>query len=982
MAAAASRSHLFSQLGRRGSQSPREDDYATAMSFDPARDAINSTLQMPDNTPQQRLPQHQQHTQYDHISDHMSEAGSEGSAEMSIELGRGVKRGARDRNEDVSSNAIFQLDNDSIYEVTGTPPMRPRNSQRKTDEGLRRQASIRRATESAKINEVPKRATSLKHRSLSEALRNMQTAEEGTYMAEEAFQHTSTFNARNTRFVRSRQASAQDAALQPRVAPGFMQHTPRRAANNNATAHSNSIMLPDMPDITELISTVHKDGTQLFDRKPKSRSRFVSGSYNPARPDHYPIDSVPMPEDEKAIYASLQLLNERVQQLEMEKSEAEKRAEEYEGELIDVRSQLAVAQRRPDSALGSDEDDSAQERLKSEKKRLQASVKALQERLDRAERKDSVSAITITRLTKEQEQLVKQIGVAYYNNEELKVENETLRANIEKLQGGDEDLKDELDGLRRQNQDLQFLVSQMHASYDDETQQRERTEMALRSRLEKEAGLTKGLDSAMHRMQGTATQRSNATQTKAPSDDMAIRIAQEVQKNREKAAASHKVSHSGEPEVTSRSRSKSATRKLSGNAERPAAASRRVEDEASDADSTTQLDFTRESGNASKRASLPSPTKTKPAGAREEDSRDLTCLSLRDVNEIAKLRKKLEEERRAGRLNRAVSDPVEKEKDVAQLTSQNLPRKSSLKDVTAGLKDGTGRFSITGGRGDELTQGTKRVQVQSPHTTDESIHAERETTEAGDMSTLSNTSRRRRRAASAEGMTSAFILPDITLHSNHGRALSSKTQHNASNCTACPPTNKDVTIPTPVPVTERPDYDVDATSATIRPAQAPPLALATVMKQLEDEVAHIKVQLAAEHRLYNQHDPALSKRRRQSVRSTMNKLTAEIDKRSDQIYALYDVLEGQKEAARQSGESGQQGAAMEEREVDETLQSLGIDPAEISGRIGRAAAPSLGMDGAGDVSGEESEELPWEGLSDGESEEEMALIGRRRSGGY
>ena len=81
----------------------------------------------------------------------------------------------------------------------------------------------------------------------------------------------------------------------------------------------------------------------------------------------------------------------------------------------------------------------------------------------------------------------------------------------------------------------------------------------------------------------------------------------------------------------------------------------------------------------------------------------------------------------------------------------------------------------------------------------------------------------------------------------------------------------------------------------------------------------------------------------------MDKLTGEIEKRSDQVYALYDVLEGQKEAAALAKQFGVEPKMMNEQDVEDTLSSLGIDPAELSGRIGR---------------GGEDEEMAWERLSE------------------
>ena len=231
-------------------------------------------------------------------------------------------------------------------------------------------------------------------------------------------------------------------------------------------------------------------------------------------------------------------------------------------------------------------------------------------------------------------------------------------------------------------------------------------------------------------------------------------------------------------------------------------------------------------------------------------------------------------------------------------------------------------------------------------------------------------------------MTSAFILPDITLHTGPGaQATMAETvgdiSHENLNCTVCPSQDsqdKEVTIPLPVPVSER---EIDDTNATIRPSQSPPVALATVLKQLEDEVKHLKLQFQSYEKMYNKHDPALGRRKRLAVKEKMDSLMVEIERRSDQIYALYDVLEGQKSsAADMDGE--QQLQELDDEQVEETLQSLGIDVGELAQRardIKEVQHHRFGLDGID----EDSEvELPWGGFSD-ESEVEEVQLPRRRS---
>ncbi|KAK5123513.1 hypothetical protein LTR85_002551 [Meristemomyces frigidus] len=719
-------------------------DYATAGSFNIHNDQlINSTMNIPDY-------------------------GSDGSAEMSIELGRGGRTRARDN--DISSNLIFDLGNNSQYEVTGTPPIKSRPND------LRREASLRRATSASKGR--------VQHRSLSETLARLDAAEE-----EEEHQATATFQPRNTRFVRSRQASANQMVPTPSRFAGAAEGTPRRATVNNPTVQSatytaNSFQLPDMPNITELVRS------PVVNRTTRSRSRFTSASYRALHTEHTTehaaIESVPIPDEEKAIYASLQMLKDRVAELEMDKAE--------------LLSQLQAQRRRPASPLGSDDEETARG-LRGEKTKLQTSVKSLQSRLEKTERKVSVSEITIKRVAKERDQLAAQVELTLHDNDQL-------RADVAEL----------------------------------------REELAI-------------LRQAIYGME------------------------------RRPSAPKRVLSESAKAEPSHR-------------------------------DGTTQLevDRRRTSAKATERRASASPVKrdlfeTEEAEPTQTENgtqvdRDLTELSFMDPQVLAQLRKKIEEEHKSRHERPA------------------MPRKSSLKDITAGLENATGRFSLNGEE-ETVAKAAKTVRVQSPHPSDASfLPQQQQQAETGDTSMLSNTSRRRRRAASAEGMTSAFILPDITLHSSQAAGSTICIHHASSTCTACHPTSASISIPKPTPVSER-IMPEDLIDTTLRPAESPTLALATVIKNLEDEIMHLKIQLHGHEQAYLRHDPSASRRVRLQTRKQVQALMEEVERRSEQVYRLYDVLEGQRSTGAGAG----------------------------SGRDGQ---------GEGGDGGEETEELPFEGLSEDE----------------
>ena len=238
--------------------------------------------------------------------------------------------------------------------------------------------------------------------------------------------------------------------------------------------------------------------------------------------------------------------------------------------------------------------------------------------------------------------------------------------------------------------------------------------------------------------------------------------------------------------------------------------------------------------------------------------------------------------------------------------------------------------------------------------------------------------RKQQRTRQVDNMTSAFILPDITIrHPSSGpiRQVSAGAEavlddikfHNGQNCTVCHQlisrdedhhhqgeTKRTIKVPKPVPVSQRmPEPDVYNEEPTIRPSQPPAHALASVIKCLEDELRHLKMKLSQYQDLYNSHDAAISRRQRKDCGKKIDGLLKDVDVKADQIYALYDALEGQKENDHE----------MTGQELDETLQSIGVDPAEISVRDEEAdEVPRPKTRHPWDLESSDEEELPWEGI--------------------
>jgi hypothetical protein len=107
-----------------------------------------------------------------------------------------------------------------------------------------------------------------------------------------------------------------------------------------------------------------------------------------------------------------------------------------------------------------------------------------------------------------------------------------------------------------------------------------------------------------------------------------------------------------------------------------------------------------------------------------------------------------------------------------------------------------------------------------------------------------------------------------------------------------------------------------------------------VIKGLEDESHHLQLELTRLQAKYNGTDKALGRRERLRMAEGIRTLLKQVEAKNDQIYSLYDVLEGQKAA----------GQAMSDEELEMTVLNI------------------TGMTVRDVTSG--SEHLTWEGIED------------------
>lgn len=191
--------------------------------------------------------------------------------------------------------------------------------------------------------------------------------------------------------------------------------------------------------------------------------------------------------------------------------------------------------------------------------------------------------------------------------------------------------------------------------------------------------------------------------------------------------------------------------------------------------------------------------------------------------------------------------------------------------------------------------------------------------------------RPKRSSIPREELTSGFIVPDITFDQQRmteaqaSLELPANTQHH-SDLVQQPQPSEQIAesrqqvqpeqVAGPRQITdEELDITIHDEEPTIRPTQAPEVALAVVLESLGAELAEQRAQLAKYQNSYARQDVTISRRQRKQIHAKIQALLDACEVKAEQIYNLHDVIEGQK----------QQGPPVTHDQIDNTLQSLGLD---------------------------------------------------------
>ncbi|KAL4902264.1 hypothetical protein BDW74DRAFT_169725 [Aspergillus multicolor] len=843
------------------------------------------------------------------------EEGNDMDDDISLELGRGPSNPPR--RLDDSRNSYMSIENSvrssspAVRLDVPTPQksaMRPA-TRRAVSENLRKDAQLRQATLAHKENidpNPPSKANRKERRTLSEIHAKVRDSYDGSFLEDERPPVASTSTSRPTRFGNAQIADAVERASQEAYVKEARRAKARPSANPGGdTGTQQSFLLPDLPNLSDLVSGVYEDGTPVYTRHPRTRTtRFVSPPADATEAsfsrEHMPLDAIPIPEDEKALFVSLRLLQDKVSELERAKADAEKKLDDLRQENTFLKGGKSRRERESHGKhYELEQNDYKKDRLINENQKLESTNLALQNKVDLLERKSDIQEAALKKLNKERDMAVSQLGVAYLESQDLKGENEALREEITELK----------------TRFAQVLASVKAREDTAETDQNTASDASVED----------------------ATTKSSRSKSKSRKEDTRTRVSSQVDReiNRlERERADEELFSIELPRVRESSSSKkqkaTRTRSTSAQTRKPSTGRRVKRVVVEEVELTGPIDSTTDATGHTKETTAHTKETTAHTRKSSTTEQDLTLLSFIDEREIAQLRKTLEEERLARKR--------QTENVTRQKTKAPVPRPASaLGDLTANSK-------VTAAEEEShLTIPAERTRRHSEHSVTPVVQ------------------RRRRRIA--EDMTSAFILPDITLRhvdlaenlnklpEATQRALNRATQHSGKNCTVCKQSipgedcehTSDARMPEPSIYNEEP---------TLRPAQAPAIALATVLKALEDELSHLRIQLVSHQAAYNKLDASISKRQRKTLGEKIEKLLKDIDMKADQIYALYDVLEGQK----------QRGQEMTEQEMEVTLQSIGIDPNPRLGEVtGTTDKSSRKDDTDYDVDDDDSE-LPWEGI--------------------
>jgi hypothetical protein len=740
-----------------------------------------------------------------------------------------------------------------------------------------------------------------------------------------------------------------------------------------------SFLLPNVQEISHVVSNSYNNGVPVVSRGGVVQPRQAGTSKYP----HEAIDGIDLADDEEDIYLSIDLLKSRVAQLESEKAESQKVIEDLQRHNyeLQIENQELKKRRRADSALGDSGSDGGSNREsqhiaeKSSKfkimigilcanhfKELEARVVSLQSLLDASKRKVSTQNIHLESNTAERDLYKKQFAHQTVLNEQLQTEN---------------------DDIRQENQTLRDTIAQFVSQAEEDTRNFQKEAKSFQREKESIRAQFKLKLKEEEALKAELANKEQAVQkTQQEVESLQNRLAQVVTENAENAQIWQQKEYTLLTQTqradTFAQEVQEATQELEGNTretnfslsrkEPPKRSNRAPRAEHQSVGVSKSIDIEEiEDENLTRNTTIhhdmgvPNNQEgdTLDGSAYESICGPGFMANLRQaVRDSRILKKRVLEAAAAQDETTHTVRSVRSAQSLQSARSSHAPLVKSaggiLKNRGAQSREEDEQEELTGRLSVKSTKSAKSIGQHDNHTTRSDISRSHQRHKSD--SALHTRTRRRR--DETDDMTSAFLLPDISVNAHRKehprlsasarRVLDGLCQHESRNCSVCTrvasfdtktQTKHKVNIIKPIPVTDRkPDTAPYEDEPTIRPSMDPGLALATVIQSLEDEVAKLKERLAKVETAYNLHEIHLGMRKRKALKERIDELFAMVETKSNQVYWLYDVLEGQKTS----------GQLMTEEEVEVTLLELGIKKSNIS----------QGTEDSGEV------DLPWEGIEE------------------
>lgn len=718
----------------------------------------------------------------------------------------------------------------------------------------------------------------------------------------------------------------------PQLNAGFAANAARRV---NRQSHSNmhnsmspsiinqtsySFFLPNLNHLNDFVSgtlrwSSLKNGTPVFVKHGKVHDRETKRSLD----HHADFEAVNIPHEEEEIFVSLDKIREEIQTLQEHDELVSKKAEQLQDEVCELQSHVDKLNSRKDSAMGSETDGSIIVQLTSHNTRklipdyigsvfdshseseLEEQISSLQTRLDQANRKISLNEIHNQSFVAERDEALQRASDHATTIKRLQARNDSITQQKLELQQALKETEEELESERA-------LLDSLHEKYE---------RVAEEKNLLKEdnLGLERHNEDLFNNNKILQNNNSILEREKNDLQDKAAQLQELVDELDKKLAQKPEFRSTQEPQNLKPSLGKSKLSKTSQDWEsrdrRTVISESSVRATSSQVQNTDQDYDTRQSGitRDSHRRYTQNPKGTMPAKDKSKLTRIAQTQEPGDRHTVAS---EMSGKTTASQTDMPLQDDYTQQIDLTrepQLDSdqENMTSALFIDDVTL---DSNKKFAQK-----PRTRSTPTVRVMSP------------------LLSVSEPSIQMEQTATGKGKEA--VRPPVLTQSAK-RVLDDLCQdHECYNCMVCARiqshqhesngqcSKKTVRVDRPVPVTDRAKSQPSVSAheyedqPTLRPSQDPAIALAKVMKGLQDEEKHIRSAIARKQAVYDECDASANRRLWKRLDADMKVLRKRRDLKRDQIYDLHDVLEGQKAHAQ----------LMTQEAVDMTITSvLGKDP--------------------------------------------------------